>query len=76
MAKCKKVAFTKADAEIALKRALKIGKYIKRRKEKRIYHCPICNHWHLTSTVGETKKLKPVSLTHHNRWVELLNNDA
>lgn len=27
----------------------------KQHKELRIYHCPICNHWHLTSLIYERR---------------------
>lgn len=75
MKKCNKVPFSKIEAEIALKRALKLGKFIKRRKEKRIYHCSICNHWHLTSTEeGEIKTPKTIYLTQFDKWLELIKH--
>jgi len=44
---CPKVPFTKADAEVALKKATESNK--RNRKECRIYQCEKCNMWHLTS---------------------------
>lgn len=44
---CTKVQFSKREAKTALNQLKKVRK--KYRKEIRAYHCPNCNHWHLTS---------------------------
>ncbi len=45
---CNKIKYTKRDAQTALNFLLSV-KHFKCRREKRIYHCPDCNMWHLTS---------------------------
>jgi len=44
---CDKRKFTKKEAQTALN-FLKGMRGKKARKEKRYYHCPDCNFWHLT----------------------------
>lgn len=44
---CPKRKFDKKGAQTALNVARK-----HHREEKRIYHCPICKYWHLTSKDG------------------------
>ena len=47
---CKKRKFkTKIDAMLALASARWNGQTHGNRNEVRVYHCPICNAWHLTS---------------------------
>lgn len=45
---CTKISYTKRDAQTALNFLLSVRNF-KCRREKRIYHCPDCNMWHLTS---------------------------
>lgn len=45
---CNKIKYTKREANTALKSCRKFRRK-QFRKEKRIYHCPDCNMWHLTS---------------------------
>jgi hypothetical protein len=44
---CKKVSFSKIDAQIVLNSLKNHSK--RTRIPQRIYQCDICNHWHLTS---------------------------
>lgn len=69
---CSKVKFTKIEAASALNFAKKDGR--KFRREQRYYHCPECNHWHLTShELIEGKKVKEIELIEKERWEKLLN---
>lgn len=45
---CDKKQLAKKEAESILNYITHKGKSDKRRKEVRFYHCPICNHYHLT----------------------------
>lgn len=45
---CNKIKYTKREAQTALNFLFKKRNF-KNRREKRIYHCPECNMWHLTS---------------------------
>lgn len=50
MAKCPKVRYrSKLDAKIALSRTQQSR--ASKREEARVYHCPNCKGWHLTSKV-------------------------
>lgn len=62
MDKCDKRQLTKKDAETALKRIRHHRKKDKYRKECRMYHCPDCNMWHLTSKESEppSPKIEPL----------------
>ena len=62
MANCEKRQLTKREAEGALKQAQSHRKKHKYRKECRIYHCPECNKWHLTSHENEppSPQIKPL----------------
>lgn len=62
MGKCSKRKFTKKEAEGALNQIEHHRKQHKYRKECRIYHCPECNKWHLTSHENEppSPKIKPL----------------
>lgn len=44
---CNKKQFTKKEAQGALNNRRKLSDRFA--KEKRYYHCPDCNMWHLTS---------------------------
>jgi hypothetical protein len=67
--KCDKVQFTEQAAKRALRRAL--NSHNPNRKEKRMYHCPLCKAWHLTSDSpsGEGKKIQ---LAFKDQWRNLL----
>lgn len=45
---CDKIKFSKREAQEALNSILRNRRH-KHRREQRYYHCPDCNHWHLTS---------------------------
>ena len=46
MTACHKTPYSKREAVTALNHRLR-GKG--RPEHLRVYHCPLCNHWHLTS---------------------------
>lgn len=52
---CQKVSYDKKGAQTALNNIKNRYKKFKQRKENRIYHCPFCNGWHLTSHDLEDK---------------------
>lgn len=51
--KCLKVKYSKVEAQTVLNKLLRHDRRSrerdKQRKEQRIYHCPLCNAYHLTS---------------------------
>ena len=50
MKKCRKVKYKdKLSAMFALSQCRRVGNYKSNRDEKRIYFCPICKAYHLTS---------------------------
>lgn len=63
MSNCDKKQFTKLEAEGALKQARHHRKQEKYRKECRMYHCPDCNMWHLTSKESQPSlpPIKPLA---------------
>jgi len=49
------------------------GKIQDKRKEKRYYHCPICNAWHTTQLEElETRTIRDVELTYKQQWDKLI----
>lgn len=68
---CKKVQFSKKEAQTALNERLHKGK--KWSREKRIYYCGECNAWHLTSKkeYEEPIKLEIKDLKYANKWKKL-----
>ena len=63
MSKCDKKQFTKREAEGALNKAKIHPKQEGYRKECRMYHCPECNMWHLTSKESQPSlpPIKPLA---------------
>ena len=70
MAKCEKRQLTKREAEGALKQIKHHRKQEKYRKECRIYHCPHCNMWHLTSKENEPPSPKIEPLPDFKKYIE------
>jgi len=72
---CSKVSFSKRDAQSVLNRIVSRG-YGQYRKEIRIYHCPECNQWHLTSHDNRegSRKIEEVDLAFFESWKKLINN--
>lgn len=73
---CNKVQYSKKEAETVLN-TLKKGKTIfllgKRRrkighKPTKIYHCPDCNHWHLSSKISDMAYLTSSKTNRYNNY--------
>ena len=46
---CDKTPFTKKDAITKMNLLISSGRWNKKQGSGRIYHCPVCKWWHLTS---------------------------
>lgn len=66
---CNKVKFSKIEAASALKHGL--NKHKKYRREVRMYNCPDCNYWHLTSK-EEFALPEETELIFKNKWEKLI----
>ena len=67
-----KRCFDKLTAEIILKRAKSSRKSKQWRKECRIYKCPDCSWYHLTSQ-EKNNKIKEFKKKYLNKWKKLIN---
>ncbi len=69
--RCSKQQFTKKEAKTVLNHCKK-----EHRNECRIYECPECNFWHLTSLeiYEEPIKLELEDLKYAEKWKCLLGN--
>lgn len=67
---CNKVQYSKREAHEAIKFLPTVGKQY--RKEKRAYHCPNCNHWHITSKDAGRNKTIEIKLRYKAQWDSLL----
>ena len=74
MPKCNKRKLSKKEAASFINYiANNKGKILDKRKEKRYYHCSICNHWHTTSQdEGESTIPKDTELIFLDKWKELI----
>jgi hypothetical protein len=70
---CPKVPFTKASAEVALKKATESNK--RNRKECRIYQCDTCGMWHLTSQKKEDVQVENYRVVNKAKWEELMKGE-
>lgn len=72
MKECRgKIIYTKREAETLLN-ALQHYRNTKDRAPKRIYECPICNFWHMTSQ-EEYIKSEKIPLILIDKWKEVMN---
>lgn len=67
-----KVIYTKREA-LAILNFIKRSRGVKHRKEKRIYHCPNCNMWHLTSrmNLGPKNILSIMAFDGINKFIDM-----
>ena len=70
---CQKQQYDKRTAICALKEAKKQGKSHKWRKEVRVYECPKCKMWHLTSKeeFEEIIEIPEEELIFRDKWLKL-----
>lgn len=67
-----KKCFSKRDALTKLNSLIESGEWSKKTLG-RVYHCPDCNWYHLTSLMGEGKvDMRGVKVTMTNRWKRLI----
>jgi len=72
--KSNKKGYEKRKAQEVLNALLKNGKWNKKNKEGRIYPCPDCNMWHITSLKNESVDMRGMQITFKKRWENLLKN--
>jgi len=77
---CDKVKFTKKEAQTKMNLLISSGSWNKKQGSGRIYHCPICKHWHLTSKLNtdkieDYKTFAEVDLKHKDEFLRLMNCD-
>jgi len=76
---CDKSKFTKVGAQTKLNSLLEDGTWNKKIAKGRIYPCPFCKWWHITSDIKEGgliedySSFKSVPLKHIDKWKELIN---
>lgn len=67
-----KKCFTKKDCQSKLNSLIKSGEWSAKQKG-RIYHCPECDWWHLTSKpILYKTNMTGVKISFVNRWKNLL----
>ena len=76
---CQKIGYSKVEAQTKLNSLFVNGKWSHDTKKGRIYPCPMCNKWHLTSKSkspgGLGTEFKKIGLFHENKWLKLLEKD-
>jgi hypothetical protein len=77
MAKCNKKKLSKKEAASFLNYLQSHkGIILDKRKEKRCYHCPICNSWHTTQLEsGEKRTVTEIEVSFKEKWEKLINGE-
>jgi hypothetical protein len=76
-----KVPFTKKGAKTSMNKLISSGSWNKKQGSGRIYHCPICKWWHITSKldtepIESYKEFVEVNLKHKNEFLKLMSNNG
>jgi len=76
--KCEKIPFTKKDAKTKIKLLISSGRWNKKQGSGRIYHCPVCKWWHITSKldaepIESYKEFVEVNLKHEDDFLKLMS---
>ena len=74
---CDKVKFTKKEAKTKMNLLISSGTWNKKQGSGRVYHCPVCKHWHLTSKMDSEKiedyqTFMGVKLKHKAEFLKLM----
>ncbi len=80
MSNCDKKQYSKVKAQTVLNKLINSGKWNRKSAKGRIYPCPYCNFWHITSSIDDKitslgSKFRIEPLKHTDKWNELINKD-
>lgn len=75
---CDKAKFTKRQAQEKMNILISSGTWNKKQSRGRIYHCPLCKCWHLTSKldtekIEDYKAFMEVDLKHKEEFIRLMS---
>lgn len=77
--KCQKISYkTKVEAQTNLNLLLKNGTWRKKSNYGRIYRCPECKTWHVTSKMNIGSfgtEFRNIGLFYKDKWKKLLSED-
>jgi hypothetical protein len=74
MESCQKVKFGKKEVKTVLN-YIRFNQNKRWRKEVRYYHCPDCNHWHLTSRDDFDNDVLDIQID-YPKWEKILLNQT
>jgi len=77
--KCDKAKFTKREAQTKMNSLINSGTWNKKQGSGRVYHCPVCKWWHLTSKldtepIEDYKRFAEADLKHKDEFLKLMED--